>query len=143
MHLRILMIGSDEAYLATERDFLKEKGIRVYTSLAAEHLDALISETDPDLVFLNYREPGIREIDLYQKAQGYLRSICKPVIFTLSEDTAYLTSRNRPATRPQKHHISDNISDAIRHALSAAGSSRRFVPQSRKTVFFHTLPASA
>ena len=143
MQLRILMVGNDEAYLATERDFLKEKGIRVYTSIAAQHLDALILETDPDLVFLNYRDPGIREMNLCQEMLGHLRAICKPLIFTLSEDTAYLSYGNRTATRHLKHYISDNIVDVIRHACSAPSSSRRFVPEPHKTIFLHTLPASA
>lgn len=145
MPLRILMIGDDEAYLATDRDFLKERGIRVYTSVAAEHVDELISETDPDLVFLNYRNPGIQEMDLYHNVLDNLHMVRKPVIFTLSEDTAYLVSRDRTASRNQRNHISDNIRDAVKQAfaITCMPGKGRAVPQFRKTVFFHTLPASA
>ncbi len=144
MRLRMLMIGNDEAYLATDRDFLKEKGIHVYSSLATKHLNELISEINPDIIFLNYRQPGTQEMELYHNVLDNLRIIRTPVIFTLSEDAAYLVSRDRTASHNHRNHISDNIGDAVKQAFSDAGTSRKIVPQFRKTVFLHTsLPASA
>src|SRR5690606_16102033 len=99
----------------------------------------LISETNPDLVFLNYRNPGIQEMDLYHRVLDNLRMILKPVIFTLSEDTAYLISRSRTTSHNQRNHISDNIGDAVKQALSVAAARGKAIPQSRNIVHLHTL----
>lgn len=111
------MIGNDESYLRTESDFLKERGIYVYTSTTPEYLDTLISETDPALVFFNYQHPASQDMELLLKLQQLLDDQHKPVVFTLSEDAAYLVRSNPTGKHARRTYVTSNIVDAIKQAL--------------------------
>lgn len=142
MHIRILMIGNDRAYINAEQAYLKEKGYRVYItdpSLIAE----MVQETNPDIVFLNFQAPSGETLEIYHQTLELLRLREIPVVFTLSEDTAYLVNRNSSRPSNHIHFVSDNLSDAFKQALTVPRPKSMSSVLSFRDEIHHALSVSA
>ena len=118
MRLRILMTGNNESYLATEKNTLKEKGFTVYTTTKKELLKDLIAEVQPDLLFLNFQQPGDSDIALYHSVLDDIKIAGLPVVFTLSEHDVYLVNRKRTISREKRNITAHDIVRAIKLAFT-------------------------
>ncbi len=117
MNLRVLMIGDNKEYLATDALLLRERNLRVYTCDDATIASELVDEVKPDVIFINWQNPDKTSTDLYHNILDNIRFASVPVIYTLSEDDVYLVNRKRTAARNRRNLISDNVLDAVRMAL--------------------------
>jgi PleD family two-component response regulator len=111
------MIGNDAAYLIPDAQMLKDRGFIVYTS-NEDNFDGMIEETKPDVIFVNYNNPGLNSTRIYHSILDNVKFANIPVVYTLSEDDVYLINKSRTTmSRDKRNIICDNIIDSIKAAL--------------------------
>lgn len=131
MRIRILAVGDNPAYIMTEAEVLKQRGIQVYTCFNKENLDAMITEIKPDVIYIDPQQPNIASTMLYNNLLDHV-SYCRiPLIYTLSEDDVYLVNGSRLTAKGRRNMIADNMIDAIKLALGTTSQTEMY-PQTQQ-----------
>jgi hypothetical protein len=136
MRIKLLLTGNDTNHLAPEVDMLKERGFLVYTC-EQHNAEAFVDEIKPDVVYINSASPNATTTNIYRRLMSRISLTKLPVIYTLTEDDAYLVSPKTDKYN-KRSMICDNILDAIKAALNVPTAITRGIIRASNRIQFPT-----
>ena len=125
MRLKVLLLGDDPVAMNIDAQFLRERGVLVFSAFNLQNLNELISEVKPDLVFFDPRKSNNSINGAYNSLISNVEYNELPVIFTLSEDDIYLVTRKRLESKDKKSLMADNMVSALKMALRSTKTYQR------------------
>lgn len=132
MRLKILLLGDDPVAMVADAQLLRERNMLVFTAFNLQNLNEIIAEVRPDVIFFDAHRSNAEITNAYNELVNGIYFTNIPVVFTLAEDDVYLVTRKRTEAKDKRCFIADNMTDAVKIALSSSTSHQRPVKRAGK-----------